>query len=237
MAPVAVLSVPLPLDAKLFTTHVERPPFTIGNGGPNAHPVTVQSMPSPPPGLAPSVQVSPTQPVTRNRLVAPSGIGPSGTVEPPPPRLSVPQPRLRIVTAPAACDTPHAPLPEVVVKSSTTVPGGGCVVVDVLELVDVVLVVGAPVVDVVGAPDVLVVVDTGMVVVYSKSTTVPGSDVAPGPGSDTAPLMRRLEVDGTQNTEARIVEAGTPNVSGPAGSPVSRIRRHDVEFGLVKHPA
>jgi hypothetical protein len=133
--------------------------------------------------------------------------------------------------------TPHGPLPAVVVKSRTTVPAGGCVVVDVLDVVEVLLVVGAPVVDVVGTPDVDVVVEPGTVVVDSTSTTLPFSVVAPGPGSDTAPLIRGLDVDGTQNTEASVAFAGTPMVSGPAGLPVSRISRHDVEFGFVKQPA
>ena len=166
--------------------------------------------------------------------MAPFGIGPSGTVEPPPPRSSVPQPRFRIDPLPASDMTPHGPLPAVVVKSRTTVPGGGCVVVDVLELVDVVLVVGAAVVDVVGAPDVDVVVETGIVVVDSINTTLPRSVVAPGPGRDTAPLMRPLDVEGTQKTEASVVFAGTPNVSGPAALPVSRMSRHAVEFASAR---
>src|SRR4029077_8402698 len=58
-----------------------------------------------------------------------------------------------------------------------------------------------------------------------------------GPGSDTAPLMRPLEVEGTQNTDASVVFAGTPSVRGPAGLPVSRISPHAVELGFVKHPA
>jgi hypothetical protein len=123
------------------------------------------------------------------------------------------------------------------VKSSTTVPGAGSVDVDVLELVDVVVVVGTPVVDVVGAADVDVVVDTGTVLVDSNRRTVPGSDVAPGPGSDTAPLMSPLDVAGTQKTDASVMSAGSSKASGPAGSPVSRMSRHDVELGFVKQPA
>jgi hypothetical protein len=138
---------------------------------------------------------------------------------------------------PAAFITPHGPLPAVVVKSRTTVPAGGCVVVDVLELVDVELVVGAPVVDVVGTPDVDVVLEPGTVVVDSPSTILPLSVVAPGPGSDAAPLMSGLADAGTQNTEASVVSAGTPSVSGPAGLPGSRISWHVVEPGFVKHPA
>jgi hypothetical protein len=138
---------------------------------------------------------------------------------------------------PAADITPHGPLPAVVVKSRTTVPAGGCVVVDVLELVDVELVVGAPVVEVVGTPDVDVVVEPGTVVVDSISTTLPLSVVAPGPGSDVAPLMSGFVVAGTQNTEASVVSAGTPRVSGPAGLPTSRISRQASELGFVKHPA
>jgi hypothetical protein len=138
---------------------------------------------------------------------------------------------------PAEDITPHGPLPAVVVKSRTTVPAGGCVVVDVLELVDVELVVGAPVVDVVGTPDVDVVLEPGTVVVDSPSRILPLSVVAPGPGSDVAPLISGLVVAGTQNTEASVVSAGTPRVSGPAGLPVSRISRQDCESGFVKHPA
>jgi hypothetical protein len=129
--------------------------------------------------------------------------------------------------------TPHGPLPAVVVKSRTTVPTGGCVVVDVLEVVDVELVVGAALVDVVGTPEVDVVLEAGTVVVDSSSRTLPLSVVAPGPGSDAAPLMRGFPVEGTQNTDASVVSAGTPMVIGPAGLPVSRISWHD---GFVKHP-
>jgi hypothetical protein len=138
---------------------------------------------------------------------------------------------------PAADITPHGPLPAVVVKSRTTVPAGGCVVVDVLELVDVVLVVAPAVVDVVGTPDVDVVLEPGTVVVASSSTILPLSVVAPGPGSDAAPLMSGFDVEGTQNTEASVVSAGTPSASGPAGLPISRIIWHACEFGFVKHPA
>jgi len=234
IAPLEVSSVPPAFEEKVFTTHVDRPPFTIGSGGPKRHPATVQSTPSAPPGLADSVQLLPAQLLTTKRFVAPSGIGPSGTVEPPPPRFSEPQARLRIVPPPLICDTPHGPLPLEVVKSSTTVPGGGIVDVDVLELVEVLDVE----VEVEPAEvDVVDVVGTVVGGVVSTITTVPGNVTAPGPGNEVAPLMIPLALAPTQNTDARVVEAGTPTVRGPAGSPASRIRRHDVELGFVKHPA
>src|SRR5437868_15038627 len=111
MPPVAVLIEPPAFAEKEFTTQVERPAFGIGNGGPRRQPATVQSMPRSPPGLAASGQLLPAQLETRKRFVAPSGIGPSGTVDPPPPRSSVPQPRFRIGTLPAADMAPHGPLP------------------------------------------------------------------------------------------------------------------------------
>jgi hypothetical protein len=89
---------------------------------------------------------------------------------------------------------------------------------------------------VVGAADVEVVLEPGVVVLVWMITTVPGSVVAPGPGSEVAPLMSELDDAGTQKVDARIVAAGTPIVSGPAGAPVSRINRQAVEFGFVKQP-
>jgi hypothetical protein len=133
-------------------------------------------------------------------------------------------------------DEPQAPLPVAVEKSSTTVPGGGSVDVVVLVVVDVLVVDGPTLVDVVGVAEVDVVLEPGVVVLVWMITIVPGSVVAPGPGSEVAPLMSELDVAGTQNVDARTVDAGTPIVSGPAGLPVSRISRHAVEFGLVKQP-
>jgi hypothetical protein len=166
-------------------------------------------------------------------LVAPSGIGPSGTVEPPPPRSSEPQARLRIVTLLPSLDTPHAPLPLKVDRSSTTVPAGGTVEVEVLEVVDVLVVVGPAVLVVVGAAVVDVVVVPGTVVAVCKSTTVPESVVAPGPGRLAAKLMIAAPVAGMQNTEARVNGAGVSVVSGPAGEPTSVMFR---QAWLPKQP-
>src|SRR5262249_13391214 len=61
--------------------------------------------------------------------------------------------------------------------------------------------------------------------------------VAPGPGSEVAPLMSPLCDAGTQNVEASVAVAGVPMVIGPAGLPISRIKRQACEFGSVKQPA
>ena len=129
-----------------------------------------------------------------------------------------------MVPPPVIWEEPHGPLPAVVVKSSTTVPGGGSVDVDVLELVEVVDVVVPTVLLVVGTPvvDVVVTVEGGTVVVASNRSTVPASDVAPGPGSEVAPFMSGLVVPGTQKADTNVASAGTPMASGPAGLPVSR---------------
>jgi hypothetical protein len=240
-SPVEVSSVPLAGAAKLLTTQVERPPFGIGSGGPKAQAVVVQSMPVGALALAPTVQLEPVQPLTMNRLVAPSGTGPSGTLDPPPPRSSAPQPRFFINAFEPSCVEPQAPVPAAVVKSSTTVPGAAVVVV---VLVVVVVVVGPAVVVVVGTVVVVVVVVVVapaivvvVVVVTWVSRTVPGRLSAPGPGSDAAPSIRRLPVAGTQNVVASVAVAGTPGDIGPAGTPTSRISSHDELFGFVKQPA
>jgi hypothetical protein len=155
--PVPVFTLPPALLANELTTQVERPAFAIGSGGPKAQPEVVQSMPGPPPTLGDSEHALPEQPVTRKRFVAPSGIGPSGTVDPPPPRSSEPHARFLMTALLPFFDEPHAPLPLAVEKSSTTVPGAACVDVVVLVVVDVLVVVGPWLLVVVGAADVDVV--------------------------------------------------------------------------------
>jgi hypothetical protein len=93
LTPVDVSSVPLAGAANVLTTQVESWPFGIGSGGPKLQPVFVQSNVAPAVVVAPSVQVVPLQ-LAVKRLVAPSGVGPSGTVEAPPPMFRPPHVRL-----------------------------------------------------------------------------------------------------------------------------------------------
>src|SRR5262249_14875652 len=110
-APVVMLIVPLAAAAQLFSTQVVRDGFegfATGSGVPKWPPMSVQS------GSAlcgagavevgPMLQIPPEQlslqappPAAHasvNRLVEPSGVGPSGTVERPPPMLRPPQVRV-----------------------------------------------------------------------------------------------------------------------------------------------
>ncbi len=104
----AMLSEPLPsagsMDPpdgaeKRFSTQVESPPFGIGRGVPKLQPGPVQSNAGPGVEVAPSVQVPPLQSAAQ-RLVAPSGVGPSGTLDAPPPRLSPPHVRSLMTVVP-----------------------------------------------------------------------------------------------------------------------------------------
>jgi hypothetical protein len=89
ITPVERSTVPLAGDANVFDTHVVMPPFGIGSGVPKLQPVPVHWKPEPAVVVAPSVQLLPLQ-LTVNRLVEPSGVGPSSTVDNPPPMLRPP---------------------------------------------------------------------------------------------------------------------------------------------------
>src|SRR5262249_4740490 len=99
-SPVERSSEPLPGAANVFCVHTDRDPFTIGSGGPNLQPTSVQSHVGPAALRALSVQLDPVQ-SARKRLVAPSGVGPSGTVDPPPPRFKPPQVRVFSTVVPS----------------------------------------------------------------------------------------------------------------------------------------
>ena len=83
---------PLTGDWKVFSTQVLREPFAIGSGVPKLHPVVLQS------GAAVltagavvngvMLQAEPEQ-LRSKRLCEPSGVGPSGTSELPPPNSRV----------------------------------------------------------------------------------------------------------------------------------------------------
>src|SRR5262245_66523246 len=104
-----MLSVPLAGDAQVFSAQVVRAAcakFGIGSGVPKLHPVVVQSgnvllsggavevgpMVQIEPAQAPS-QAPPAWQTSENWLVEPSGVGPSATVDPPPPMFRPPQVR------------------------------------------------------------------------------------------------------------------------------------------------
>jgi hypothetical protein len=142
--------------------------FGIGSGVPKLHPVSVQS------GSALStagvVEVGPIVQLevgqsTANRLVEPSGIGPSGTRPAPPPRLRPPQVRFLITALLAFSVLPQTPPGMLVVNSRNAPPTAVVevvvdVVVLVVEVVGLVVEVVGLVVEVVG----LVVEVVGLVV-------------------------------------------------------------------------
>jgi hypothetical protein len=139
--PVVVLREPLTGDENVFVTQTERPPFAIGSGVPNGHPVFVQSVPAggTPASVAPTVQLAPTH-ESANRLVAPAGVALSGTCDLPPPSERLPQVRFFSGMVPARSRNvcPQVPVPVVDWKSK---PLGPLPVVEVVEVeVDVVVV-------------------------------------------------------------------------------------------------
>jgi hypothetical protein len=101
--PVARSTVPLAGEAQVFITQVVMTGmagFGIGSGVPKLQPVLVQSGPAVLTGgtslVGPRVQAEPAQ-LSEKRLTAPSGVGPSGTIDWPPPMLRPPHVRLRRV--------------------------------------------------------------------------------------------------------------------------------------------
>src|SRR4029453_18122686 len=126
-APVERSSVPLAGALQVFSTQVVRAgtaSFGISSGVPKLQPVVLQSGAAELGGgvvvNAPMVQVGPVQ-LSVNRLVAPSGVGPSETIEPPPPTLRPPQVRFLIRPPVPLRVSPQMPPAAPVVKSSTKV--------------------------------------------------------------------------------------------------------------------
>src|SRR5262245_2181285 len=138
----------------------------IGSGVPKLHPVSVQSGPAVLTGgvveVGPLVQLEPVQ-LSANRLVEPSGIGPSGTRSAPPPMLRPPQVRFLMRALLPSSVLPQVPLGVLVLKSSSVGGAPGRVVVVVpLMVVVVVLVVVDVVVGLVVVVVVVVVVVGGV---------------------------------------------------------------------------
>src|SRR5262249_33096627 len=129
-SPTVVLDVPLerssvpPAGAlKLFSTQVlrlGREGFGIGSGVPKLHPTSLQSGSQLVTGgavlVAPIVQLEPEQ-LSEKRLIDPSGVGPSCTVEAPPPRLRPPHVRVLTTAFEASLASPHVPPGNPLVKS------------------------------------------------------------------------------------------------------------------------
>src|SRR5688572_17645897 len=86
--PPGVVTVPLAGAEKELSTQVERPPLAIESGGPKLQPVSEQlrMLPVSTAVRAVMAQVPPAQ-VAVKKVSAPAGVGPSGTVAPPPPML------------------------------------------------------------------------------------------------------------------------------------------------------
>jgi hypothetical protein len=163
--PLARSSVPLAGALQVFSTQVVSAwaaGFGIGSGVPKLHPVSVQSGSGVFTGgtvdVRAIVQLEPVQ-LSANRLVEPSGIGPSATTEPPPPMFRPPQVRFLMRALLPSSVVPQVPPGVLVLKSSSVGGAPGRVVVVVPAMV-VVVVAGRLVVDVL-----LVVVVVGRLVV------------------------------------------------------------------------
>src|SRR5262249_17971618 len=105
-APLLRSSVPLAAPLQVFSTQVVSVGsvgFGIGSGVPKLQPTSVQSGAALLTGgmveVGPIVHIEPVQ-LSANRLVEPSGVGPSGTIEAPPPMLRPPQ--VRFLMSPVA---------------------------------------------------------------------------------------------------------------------------------------
>ena len=203
---------PLAGDWKVFSTQVDREPFGIGSGVPKLQPVLLQS------GSvllragavlnALMLQAEPEQ-LRSNWLCEPSGVGPSGTSELPPPMLSPPQVRFFTTVLLAFIAVPHTPPGARLAKSR--VVGCGVVVVVVVDVV--VVVVGAAVVVVVlGA---VVVVVTVVVVVGGEVVVLPQGfgEHVPGPAFEPPALAHCVAVSTTQ-VKAPPGEPGTQHWIG-----------------------
>jgi hypothetical protein len=201
LAPVPRSRVPLAGVAKVFATQVESAPFLIGSGGPKLQPVLVQSKVAPADDVGPSVQLDPVQLVVK-RLVAPSGVGPSGTVDCPPPMLSPPQVSdlIEVVPVVSLKVLPQTPPATPVVKSRNDGPAATVVVVVELVVVVVVgasvVVVGAAVVVVVFSSVVVVVGDAVVVVVLASVVVVVVAGTHAQPAVQISPGGQRSAPDG-----------------------------------------
>jgi hypothetical protein len=132
-----MLTVPVAGEAKVFSAQVVRDAllkFATGSGVPKLHPVVVQSgnalLTGGVPATGPTLQIEPAQvpsqvplgeQVSANRLVEPSGVGPSATVEPPPPMFRPPQVRFLMRPLLAFRMLPQVP-PGVPVVNSRNAP-------------------------------------------------------------------------------------------------------------------
>src|SRR5215472_12852515 len=143
-APVDRSSVPLAAVLHVFRTHTLRLGKTVfgtGSGVPKLQPTAVQSGPATLTAgavdVGPIAQAGPQQ-LIENRLIDPSGVGPSGMMEPPPPMLRPPQVRLLMVPPETSCVVPHVPPGVASVKSRVplrTCPVHGSVVLVVVLVV------------------------------------------------------------------------------------------------------
>jgi hypothetical protein len=136
-APVLRLIVPVAGEAKVFSAQVVRLgllKFGTGSGVPKLHPVVVQSgnvvLSAGGPATGPTLQTEPAQvlsqaplgeQVSENRLFEPSGVGPSATVEPPPPMFRPPQVRFLMRALAPVRVLPQVP-PGVPVVNSRNAP-------------------------------------------------------------------------------------------------------------------
>src|SRR5690606_39187050 len=101
---------------------------TLGIGGPKAQPATVQSVRLPLSEYVmhmepPSLQASPSQ-CAAKRLIAPSGSGPVGSTERPPPTVSAPHGTGASRSSPPSRTAPQAPSAVRLSMSKNSAPGG-----------------------------------------------------------------------------------------------------------------
>src|SRR5262249_47404570 len=119
-APVLTSMVPLAGAVQVFITHELVPLFAIGSGVPKLQPTVVQSgsavLTAGTSVVGPIVQVEPAQ-LSENRLVEPSGVGPSATVEKPPPMFRPPQVRFFSTASEESRAVPQVPPAARLVKS------------------------------------------------------------------------------------------------------------------------
>jgi hypothetical protein len=177
--------VPLAGALQVFSTQVlsaGSAGFGIGSGVPKLHPVLVQSGAAV--FTAGAVEVGPIVQLevgqwTANRLIEPSGVGPSGTPARPPPRSRPPQVRFLMMTALPSCVLPQTPPGALLVNSRNAPPTDAVVEVveDVVVLVVELVVIEVEVVVVVGLVVLvveLVVVEVEVVVVVGLVVVVVG---------------------------------------------------------------
>ena len=138
--PVVTSREPLAGDENVFWTQVEVPALAMGRNGPKTHPVTEQCRLLPvSAAVRPLTDTIGGLPEMFICVSAPPGVGPSATVEAPPPTFKPPQVSAFLVlpAAPPLFTAPHVP-PAAPVVNDSTVPSGG-LVVELVLLVDVVV--------------------------------------------------------------------------------------------------